>query len=141
MRLGECFYMLMGLLIGVSQSLWAQDVTREYDLQEVEVTAKRHNFGALNSQMSANSLSIDQIKKMPMLLGEVDVLKSLQRLPGVQSSGEGRAGIFVRGGDFDQNLFSLDGITLYNPEHLIPLILGGRGSWKWKVWRSPLSLS
>lgn len=118
MRLGECFYMLMGLLIGVSQSLWAQDVTREYDLQEVEVTAKRHNFGVFSSQMSANSLSIEQIKKMPMLLGEVDVLKSLQRLPGVQSSGEGRAGIFVRGGDFDQNLFSLDGITLYNPEHL-----------------------
>ena len=55
---------------------------------------------------------------MPTLLGETDVLKSLQRLPGVQSSGEGRAGIFVRGGENDQNLFILDGITLYNPEHL-----------------------
>ncbi|MCR4765113.1 MAG: TonB-dependent receptor [Bacteroidaceae bacterium] len=98
--------------------LTAQDITKEYDLQEVQVTAKRHDFGALSSQMSANSLSLDQIKKLPMLLGEIDVLKSLQQLPGVQSSGEGRAGIYVRGGDYDQNLFLIDGINLYNPQHL-----------------------
>ena len=118
MRLRGSFYILVLLFIYINQSLCAQDVAKEYDLQEVEVTAKRHNFGSLSSQMSANSLSIDQIKKMPMLLGEIDVLKSLQRLPGVQSSGEGKAGIFVRGGDNDQNLFLLDGINLYNPQHL-----------------------
>ena len=106
------------VLLTVCLSAAAQDVSKEYNLDEVLVTAKRHNFGALSSQMSANSLSIDQIKKMPMLLGEIDVLKSLQRLPGVQSSGEGRAGIFVRGGDYDQNLFLIDGINLYNPQHL-----------------------
>ena len=110
--------MMTGLLACMGQILLAQDVAQEYDLQEVQVTAKKHNFGALSSQMSANSLTIEQIKKMPMLLGEVDVLKSLQRLPGVQSSGEGRAGIFVRGGDYDQNLFLIDGINLYNPQHL-----------------------
>ena len=88
------------------------------NLSEVQVYGTRHNFGVQSSQMSAIAVSAEQIRKLPTLLGEVDVLKSLQRLPGVQSSGEGRAGIFVRGGDYDQNLFMLDGITLYNPEHL-----------------------
>ncbi|MDO4186754.1 MAG: carboxypeptidase-like regulatory domain-containing protein [Bacteroidales bacterium] len=88
------------------------------NLREVQVYGTRHNFGVQSSQMSAIAVSAEQIRKLPSLLGEVDVLKSLQRLPGVQSSGEGRAGIFVRGGDYDQNLFTLDGITLYNPEHL-----------------------
>lgn len=87
-------------------------------LSEVQVYGTRHNFGVQSSQMSAIAVSAEQIRKMPVLLGETDVLKSLQRLPGVQGSGEGRAGIFVRGGDYDQNLFTLDGITLYNPEHL-----------------------
>jgi outer membrane receptor protein involved in Fe transport len=88
------------------------------NLREVQVYGTRHNFGVQSSQMSAIAVSADQIRKMPTLLGEADVLKSLQRLPGVQSSGEGRAGIHVRGGENDQNLFSIDGITLYNPEHL-----------------------
>ena len=88
------------------------------NLREVQVYGTRHNFGVQSSQMSAVAVSAEQIKKMPTLLGEVDVLKSLQRLPGVQSSGEGRSGIYVRGGDYDQNLFLMDGITLYNPEHL-----------------------
>lgn len=88
------------------------------NLSEVQVYGTRHNFGVQSSQMSAIAVSAEQIRKMPVLLGEADVLKSLQRLPGVQSSGEGRAGIFVRGGEQDQNLFAIDGITLYNPEHL-----------------------
>ena len=87
-------------------------------LSEVQVYGSRHNFGALSSQMSAIAVSAEQIRRMPTLLGETDVLKSLQRLPGVQSSGEGRAGIHVRGGDYDQNLFLIDGINLYNPQHL-----------------------
>jgi outer membrane receptor protein involved in Fe transport len=88
------------------------------NLREVQVYGTRHNFGAQSSQMSAIAVSAEQIRRMPVLLGETDVLKSLQRLPGVQSSGEGRAGIHVRGGENDQNLFSIDGITLYNAEHL-----------------------
>ena len=52
------------------------------------------------------------------MVSEIDVMKSLQRLPGVQSSGDGTAGIFVRGGNYDQNLITLDGSTLYNGEHL-----------------------
>ena len=109
---------LWGLLTLLSMPLYAQDIARDTVLHEVEVTAKRHYFGAKNIQMSAISLSAEQIKKIPALLGETDVLKSLQMLPGVQGGGEGRSGIYVRGGDYDQNLFLLDGITLYNPEHL-----------------------
>ena len=58
------------------------------------------------------------MKEVPALFGEIDVMKSLQRLPGVQSGGDGTAGIFVRGGNYDQNLITLDGSTLYNGEHL-----------------------
>lgn len=88
------------------------------NLREVQVYGTRHNFGVQSSQMSAIAISAEQIRRMPVLLGETDVLKSLQRLPGVQSAGDGKAGIYVRGGDYDQNLFTMDGITLYNPEHL-----------------------
>ena len=63
-------------------------------------------------------LTSQQVKEVPALFGEIDVMKSLQRLPGVQSSGDGTAGIFVRGGNYDQNLITLDGSTLYNGEHL-----------------------
>ena len=99
----------------------SMDVKLEQDTQslaEVQVYGTRHNFGAQSSQMSAIAVTAEQIRRMPVLFGETDVLKSLQHLPGVQSSGEGRAGIHVRGGDYDQNLFTLDGITLYNPQHL-----------------------
>ena len=97
------------------------DVRLEQDTQslaEVQVYGTRHNFGAQSSQMSAIAVTAEQIRRMPVLFGETDVLKSLQHLPGVQSTGEGRAGIHVRGGDYDQNLFTIDGITLYNPQHL-----------------------
>ena len=88
------------------------------NLREVQVYGTRHNFGVQSSQMSTIAMSVEQIRKMPALMGEVDVLKSLQKLPGVQSAGDGKSGIYVRGGDYDQNLFLMDGFTLYNPEHL-----------------------
>ena len=78
----------------------------------------RHDFGVKSSQMSAQVLTSQQVKEVPALFGEIDVMKSLQRLPGVQSGGDGTAGIFVRGGNYDQNLITLDGSTLYNGEHL-----------------------
>ncbi|MBO7552559.1 MAG: TonB-dependent receptor [Bacteroidaceae bacterium] len=109
---------LLGLLMLLSMPLYAQDVARDSVLHEVEVTAQRHSFSAKSLQMSAVSINAEQIRKVPSLMGEADVLKSLQMLPGVQGGGEGRVGIYVRGGDYDQNLFMLDGITLYNPEHL-----------------------
>lgn len=70
------------------------------------------------SQMSTIEIPIQQIKNIPALLGEVDVLKALQLLPGVQSGGEGSSGFYVRGGGPDQNLILLDGAPVYNASHL-----------------------
>ena len=63
-------------------------------------------------------LPVEQIKNLPALLGEKDVLKSIQLLPGVQKGSEGSSGIYVRGGGPDQNLILLDGATVYNATHL-----------------------
>ncbi len=93
-------------------------LVRGAELQGVQVYGARHDFGVKASQMSAQALSAKQVKEIPALFGEVDVMKALQRLPGVQSSIDGTAGIFVRGGNYDQNLITLDGSTLYNGEHL-----------------------
>ena len=87
-------------------------------LQEVDVYADRQLSGIETSQMSAIEVPIEQVKKVPMLFGEVDVMKALQKLPGVQSANDGQAGIYVRGGGYDQNQITLDGATIYNAEHL-----------------------
>ena len=71
-----------------------------------------------NTQMSRVDLPVAQIKSLPALLGEVDVLKVIQLLPGVQSGTEGSSGIYVRGGGPDQNLILLDGVPVYNASHL-----------------------
>ena len=87
-------------------------------LAEVNVYAEQQLFGIETSQMSAIEVPIEQVKKLPMLFGEVDVMKALQKLPGVQSANDGQAGIYVRGGGYDQNQITLDGATIYNAEHL-----------------------
>jgi len=71
-----------------------------------------------SSQMSATDMEVKQIKKLPVLMGEVDILKTIQLLPGVQSAGEGNAGFYVRGGGPDQNLVLLDEAVVYNASHL-----------------------
>ncbi len=86
-------------------------------LGNVEVVGNR-KFGIESSQMSAIQITPLQIKRVPVFMGTPDVLKALQKLPGVNSEGEGTVGISVRGGNVDQNLITLDGATLYNPEHL-----------------------
>lgn len=70
------------------------------------------------TQMSSIDVPLTQIRSIPALLGEVDVLKTLQLLPGVQSGNEGTSGIYVRGGGPDQNLLLLDGAPVYNASHL-----------------------
>ena len=70
-------------------------------------------------QMSKIEVPIEQIKRAPALLGETDVLKALQLLPGVQSGSEGTAGLYVRGGSPDQNLVLLDGVPVYNVSHVL----------------------
>jgi hypothetical protein len=87
-------------------------------LQEVTVTASRTDRIQERTQMSAINVPIAQIKSLPAFLGEVDLLKSLQLMPGIQSGGEGSSGLYVRGGGPDQNLILLDGVPVYNASHL-----------------------
>ena len=87
-------------------------------LQEVVVTAGRTAQIQETTQMSAVSLPVAQIKALPAFLGEVDVLKALQLMPGIQSGNEGSSGLYVRGGGPDQNLILLDGVPVYNVSHL-----------------------
>lgn len=87
------------------------------ELKEVVVSAER--VGSLkSSQISAVDMPLEHIKAVPVLFGETDVLKALQLLPGVQSGTEGTSGMYVRGGGPDENLFLLDGVPLYNVNHL-----------------------
>ncbi len=88
-------------------------------IQEVQVIATKAEKIEERSQMSRIDVPIEQIKKIPALLGEVDVLKALQLLPGVQGGTEGQNGIYVRGGGPDQNLITLDGVPVYNVSHLL----------------------
>ena len=87
------------------------------ELKEVTVSAERVGSHR-SSQMSAVEMPLEHIKAVPVLFGETDVLKALQLLPGVQSGTEGTSGMYVRGGGPDENLFLLDGIPLYNVNHL-----------------------
>ena len=87
-------------------------------LKTVDVKATRHDENVKNTEMGTISLSIDRIKTLPVLFGEVDILKTLQLLPGVQSAGEGSSGFYVRGGGPDQNLVLLDDAVIYNTGHL-----------------------
>lgn len=87
-------------------------------LQGVEVTAGR-NQNVNRNQMGTHRLEMAQIQKLPAILGEIDPLKIMTLLPGVKNSGEGGAGLYVRGGGPDQNLVLLDGIQVYNPNHLL----------------------
>lgn len=87
------------------------------ELQEVIITEKK-TTNTQKAEMSVNKLSIATIKKMPVVLGEVDVIKSLLLLPGVTNAGEGASGFNVRGGGADQNLILLDEATIFNSSHV-----------------------
>lgn len=80
--------------------------------------SSRKEFGVLGAQMGAIEVPISQIKAVPALFGETDVLKALQLLPGVQGGTEGSAGLYVRGGGPDENLLLLDGVPVYNVNHM-----------------------
>lgn len=87
-------------------------------LQEVVVSSKRKDGNVTNAQMGKFDLTMTQIKSVPVLFGEVDILKTLQLLPGVRNAGEGNTGLYVRGGGPDQNLIMLDDAIVYNTGHL-----------------------
>jgi len=90
------------------------------DLQEVVISAsERKNENVKSPQMGLNKINMQDLDNVPVLLGEKDVLKTIQLLPGVKAGGEGTTGFFVRGGAADQNLILLDEATVYNSSHLL----------------------
>ena len=88
-------------------------------LDEVVVESTRATVSARSPQMSVVELPVQQIKSIPTLFGEADVLKAIQLLPGVQNGSEGSAGMYVRGGGPDENLLLLDGVPVYNVNHMM----------------------
>lgn len=88
-------------------------------LNEVQINSKKKGQNIQTVQMSTNTISMEQLKKSPALFGEVDLIKNIQQLPGIQSAGEGTSAFFVRGGSSDQNLILLDEAPVYNPSHLV----------------------
>jgi len=92
--------------------------TKDVRVEEITVTASKNNK-VTNNEMGSQSLSISAIKQMPAVMGESDLVKSLQLLPGIQATNEGTTNLSVRGGSFDQNLFLLDDAPVYNPSHAL----------------------
>ncbi len=86
--------------------------------KEFEVVGNRKDQNTQDAEMSTVKLGIEKVKALPALFGEIDILKTIQLLPGVQSAGEGNSGFYVRGGGPDQNLILLDGAVIYNASHL-----------------------
>ncbi|MFK8044646.1 MAG: carboxypeptidase-like regulatory domain-containing protein [Crocinitomicaceae bacterium] len=85
-------------------------------LGEIVVTAEELNHES--TEISTINLSMEKVKTLPVLLGEIDILKTAALLPGIHSGSEGSSGIYVRGGGPDQNLILLDGVPIYNANHL-----------------------
>jgi hypothetical protein len=87
------------------------------ELEEIVINAKRNNI--TRTPPGVQKISIEEIKNVPVLFGEKDILKTIQLLPGIKSGGDGSTGFFVRGGGGDQNLILLDEATVYNASHLL----------------------
>lgn len=100
------------LNFGMSEGVAIQEVVISADKEEADKNVESTEMGTIEVPMA-------QIKKLPAIFGEVDLLKTIQLLPGVLSSGEGNAGFYVRGGGPDQNLVLLDEAVVYNSGHLL----------------------
>ena len=92
--------------------------TKSEQLKEVEITSKKSDANVRSTEMSIAKLDINTVKKVPALLGEVDLIRVIQLLPGVSTVGEGASGFNVRGGSSDQNLILMDEAPVYNSSHL-----------------------
>ena len=91
----------------------------ENSIGEIVVTAEKRNDNVVNAQMGVAKVNLSEIRNVPVIFGERDVLKTLQLLPGIKSAGEGNSGFYVRGGSADQNLILLDEAPVYNASHLL----------------------
>ena len=91
----------------------------ENTLEEIVITSEKRNDNVVNAQMGIDKINLNEIRNVPVLFGERDVMKTLQLLPGIKSAGEGNSGFYVRGGSTDQNLILLDEAPVYNASHLL----------------------
>ncbi|MGD0755806.1 MAG: TonB-dependent receptor [Bacteroidales bacterium] len=87
-------------------------------LKEITITGEKNNSNVVQSEL-ISKIDVKEIQNIPVILGEKDILKTIQLLPGVAPAGEGNAGFYVRGGGVDQNLILLDEAPVYNPSHLL----------------------
>ncbi|MEQ8517942.1 MAG: TonB-dependent receptor [Cytophagales bacterium] len=88
---------------------------------EVIIEGTKEDLNVTDVSMSKVEMNIDQVKKLPALFGEVDIIKTVQMMPGVVSAGEGTSSYFVRGGSSDQNLILIDEAPIYDPSHMFGL--------------------
>ena len=88
-------------------------------LDEVVITSERRDDNVVSAKMGIAKINLNEIRNVPVLFGERDILKTLQLLPGIKSAGEGNSGFYVRGGSTDQNLILLDEAPVYNASHLL----------------------
>jgi TonB-dependent Receptor Plug Domain len=89
------------------------------ELKEVIISSVRKDANVSSAKMGVQKLSTNEIKNIPVIFGEKDVLKTIQLLPGIKSAGDGNSGFYVRGGASDENLILLDEATVYNASHLL----------------------
>lgn len=94
-------------------------LTPENNIGEIVVTGEKRNDNVVGPQMGLAKINLNEIRNVPVIFGERDVLKTLQLLPGIKSAGEGNSGFYVRGGSTDQNLILLDEAPVYNASHLL----------------------
>jgi TonB dependent receptor/TonB-dependent Receptor Plug Domain len=93
--------------------------TLQPDAKQLNEVVLRSSRNVTDNQLGRQTISASQLRRMPVLLGEIDPLKTITLLPGIKSGGEAGAGIYVRGGGPDQNLVLMDGVPVYNPNHLL----------------------
>ena len=104
--------------LNLSVSMNVELSPESFEINEVVVEGKRADQNVKSTEMGTTEIVPKELQAVPVILGEADILKTLQLLPGVSQAGDGNSGYFVRGGNIDQNLILLDEATVYNPSHL-----------------------
>jgi hypothetical protein len=124
----EVHYSYIGYQLQVETIELNQNISRNVQLpveatemEEIVIEDKPLDENVVAVQMSKNTINMTQVKKLPALFGEVDIVKTVQMMPGVISAGEGTSAFFVRGGSADQNLILIDEAPVYDPSHLFGL--------------------
>ena len=115
-------YITESINVKLNDSNKTIDISLKQDskmLDEVVISSRRRDANVRELQMSIQTIDMKQIRKIPSLMGEVDVIKTIQLLPGVHAASEGSSGFSVRGGSPDQNLILLDDVPVYNASHFL----------------------